>query len=108
MYQRSVRVPELPVSLLRLRRAEAVRAGLREMWGDEPPPGPDHDLTELVDGLALDDDLGRRHGLLVQGDGLTLTTLATLIAALPEGERHRLLPSLPPALRRRLSAPVTR
>ena len=98
--------PELPASLLRLRRAEAVRGGLREMWGDEPPPGPDHDLTEVIDGLALDDDLGRRHGLVVQADGLTLSTVQTLLAALPDDERDRLLPTLPPALRRRLVAPV--
>lgn len=106
MYQRNVSHQELPVSLLRLRRAEAVRLGLQEMWGDGPPPGPDADLTGLVDGLALDDDVGRRHGLVVQADGLTLATLRSLFEALPDADRERLLPGLPRALALRLLAPV--
>lgn len=108
VYQRNVSYPDLPVSLLRARRAETVRSGLQEMWGDGPPPGPDADLAGIVDGLALDDAAGRRHGLVVQADGLTLTTLRSLLEALPDADRDRLLPALPVDLRQRLLAPVTR
>ncbi|WP_432544974.1 PAS domain-containing protein [Kineococcus sp. SYSU DK002] len=82
------------------RRAEQVRADLEGLWGDEPPPGPDPELTSLVDALALDDDHGRRAGLLVQGDAIPFRALVRLLLTSPAGEA--VLPELPPELRARV------
>ncbi|WP_432509990.1 PAS domain-containing protein [Kineococcus sp. SYSU DK001] len=82
------------------RRAEQVRADLEGLWGDEPPPGPDPELTSLVDALALDDDHGRRAGLLVQGDAIPFHVLVRLLLTSSVGEA--VLPELPPELRARI------
>lgn len=52
-------------------RAENVRAVLRDMWGDELPTSMDPVLDILIDAVAIDDDFGRQHHLVVQGDGLS-------------------------------------
>lgn len=106
VYQRSVNDAELPHSLLRQRRAEAVRAAVREIWGDELPPSQDPELTALIDALSTDDDLGRRRGLVVQADGLTVTALRALLDASPPAARDRLLATVPQDLLLRVLAPV--
>jgi PAS domain-containing protein len=60
----------------RTARAARVLAALRDLWGDEPPPGEDPDLAWLVDALAIDDAHGRESGCVVRSDEMTLTTLA--------------------------------
>ena len=52
-------------------RAENVRAVLRDMWGDELPASKDPVLDILIDAVAIDDEFGRQHHLVVQGDGLS-------------------------------------
>ncbi|WP_432563381.1 hypothetical protein [Kineococcus sp. SYSU DK003] len=65
-------------------RALAVRGTLVELWGDRPPATPDPWLTATEDGLACDDDAGRRHGFVVLGDGLDLDTVRDLVWSHPE------------------------
>lgn len=86
------------------RRAEQVRADLEALWGDDLPPGPDPRTTELVDALALDDDHGRSHGLLVQGDAIPFQLLVRLLTTSPVGEA--VLAELPATLRARLDLAV--
>lgn len=57
-------------------RAGRVLAALRDLWGDEPPPGENADLAWLVDALAIDDAHGRQDGCLVRSDEISLATLA--------------------------------
>lgn len=82
------------------RRAEVVRTDLTALWGDEPPPGPDPQITALVDSLALDDDHGRRAGLLVQGDSIPFHVLVRLLITSTVG--HSVLAELPAGLRARI------
>jgi PAS domain-containing protein len=82
------------------RRAEQVRTDLEALWGDQLPPGPDPRTTELVDSLALDDDLGRRNGLLVQGDSIPFHLLVRLLATSTVGQS--VLAELPAQLRARI------
>ena len=70
------------------RRAERVLAVLRELWGDEPPPGPDPDLAWLVDALAVDDAHGREEGLVVHSDAIALSSLADWIGAPHVADEH--------------------
>lgn len=60
----------------RSRRAERVLAVLRDLWGDEPPPGPDPELAWIVDALAIDDAHGREAGLVVHSDAIALSSLS--------------------------------
>ncbi|WP_432513180.1 PAS domain-containing protein [Kineococcus sp. SYSU DK001] len=60
----------------RTARAARVLAVLRDLWGDEPPPGQDPELAWLVDALAVDDAHGRENGYVVRGDAITVTSLA--------------------------------
>lgn len=60
----------------RTARAARVLAVLKDLWGDEPPPGEDSDLAWLVDALAIDDAHGREDGYVVRSDTITLTSLA--------------------------------
>lgn len=60
----------------RTARAARVLAVLKDLWGDEPPPGEDADLAWLVDALAIDDAHGREDGYVVRSDTITLTSLA--------------------------------
>ncbi|WP_432561019.1 PAS domain-containing protein [Kineococcus sp. SYSU DK003] len=62
-------------------RAARVLAVLKNLWGDEPPPGADPDLAWLVDALAVDDAQGREDGYLVRGDDISLTSLANWLTA---------------------------
>jgi PAS domain-containing protein len=87
------------------RRAEQVRSDLQALWGDGPPPGPDARTTELVDALALDDDHGRRNGLLVQGDAIPFHLLVRLLSTSPVGAS--VLAELPAGLRARVDLAVT-
>lgn len=82
------------------RRAERVLAEMHELWGDEMPPGPDPETTALVDTLAIDDDRGRRQGLLVQGDAVPFHLLTRLMSTSPLG--LDVLHELPPVLRARI------
>lgn len=82
------------------RRAEQVRLELEALWGDDLPPGPDPRTTELVDSLALDDDHGRRAGLLVQGDAIPFPLLVRLLGSSSVGEE--VLAELPAELRARI------
>ncbi|PRY10032.1 PAS domain-containing protein [Kineococcus rhizosphaerae] len=82
------------------RRAEQVRSDLAQLWGDEAPPGPDPQMTSLVDALALDDDHGRRSGVLVQGDAIPFPVLVRLLLSSPVGAA--VLAELPPAVRARV------
>lgn len=82
------------------RRAEQVRADLADLWGDEPPPGPDPEMTSLVDSLALDDDHGRQLGLLVQGDAVPFHVLVRLMLTSPLGQA--VIPDLPASVRARV------
>lgn len=86
------------------RRAEQVLADLRSLWGDELPPGVDPVTTVLVDSLALDDDQGRRQGLLVQGDAVPFHLLTKLMTTSTIG--RDVLEELPPALRARIDLAV--
>lgn len=86
------------------RRAEQVLAEMRELWGDEMPPGPDPVTTALVDALATDDDRGRRQGLLVQGDAVPFSLLTRLMTTSPVGQE--VLHELPPGLRARIDLVV--
>ncbi|MEZ0491025.1 PAS domain-containing protein [Kineococcus sp. TBRC 1896] len=69
-------------------RARRVLAVLRDLWGDEPPPGPDPELAWLVDALAVDDAHGREDGLVVHGDGVALSSLADWLGAPRFAEEH--------------------
>ncbi|MEZ0163353.1 PAS domain-containing protein [Kineococcus sp. LSe6-4] len=82
------------------RRAERVRADVQELWGDEPPPGPDPEITSLVDSIALDDDHGRQAGLLVQGDAVPFHVLVRLLLTSPVGQA--VLVDLPASVRARI------
>ncbi|MEZ0493995.1 PAS domain-containing protein [Kineococcus sp. TBRC 1896] len=82
------------------RRAEQVRADVADLWGDEPPPGPDPAMTSLVDSLSLDDDHGRRLGLLVQGDAVPFHVLVRLLLTSPVGQA--VLSDLPAPVRVRV------
>lgn len=86
------------------RRAEQVRGDLEALWGDDLPPGPDPRTTELVDALALDDDHGRRNGLLVQGDSIPFHLFVRLLSSSPVGEA--VLAELPSELRARIDLAV--
>ncbi|WP_432572328.1 hypothetical protein [Kineococcus sp. SYSU DK005] len=82
------------------RRAERVRAGLVELWGEELPPGDDPVVAVLDDALTLDDDHGRADGFVVRGDALALPVLRAVLAA--EGGLRERLALLPEELRQRL------
>lgn len=82
------------------RRAEVVRTDLEALWGNEPPPGPDPQITSLVDSLALDDDHGRRSGLLVQGDAIPFHLLVRLLITSTVGQE--VVTELPAELRARI------
>ncbi|WP_432562522.1 PAS domain-containing protein [Kineococcus sp. SYSU DK003] len=82
------------------RRAEQVRTDLDALWGEDLPPGPDPRTTALVDSLALDDDHGRRTGLLVQGDAIPFQVLVRLLLTSPLG--REVLEELPAELRARV------
>lgn len=82
------------------RRAEQVRSDLVALWGDEAPPGPDPQMTSLVDALALDDAHGRRGGLLVQGDAVPFHVLVRLLMTSPVGAS--VLAELPSEVRARV------
>lgn len=60
-------------------RAERVLTMLRELWGDELPPGPNAEVAVLIDTIALDDDHGAGDQLITQRDGLTYAMVAELI-----------------------------
>jgi PAS domain-containing protein len=62
-------------------RAQRVLAVLRDLWGDERPPGQDPELAWIVDALAVDDAHGREDGFVVHSDGLALTSLADWLGA---------------------------
>lgn len=99
-------------------RAERALVLLRQLWGDQPPPGPHAELLALVDAIAGDDERGQREHLVCQPDGLTYETLAHLLqlarspqpsaAALDRAEAALTGPdpdaALPPALLTRLHA----
>ena len=87
------------------RRAEQVRADLAALWGGDMPPGPDPQITTLVDRLALDDDHGRRHGLVVQGDAVPFHVVVRLLVSSPVG--RQVLAQLPARLRARVDLAVT-
>ena len=82
-------------------RVASVHEALFLLWGDEMPPGRDPLRTLLADGTAIDDAGGRRAGLVVRGDGLTLTVLQRLVdaAADPEQVLHLLPEELTDRLR---------
>ena len=86
------------------RRAEQVRADLTALWGDDVPPGPDPQITALVDSLALDDEHGRRHGLVVQGDAVPFHVVVRLLVSSPVGQQ--VLAQLPAQLRARVDLAV--
>ncbi|MGI4895545.1 MAG: PAS domain-containing protein [Janthinobacterium lividum] len=86
------------------RRAELVISGLRELWGEDLPPGPEAETVVLIDGLAIDDDQGRQLGLLVQSDAVPLNLLTRLLSADPG--RREILEQLSPRLRARLDLEV--
>ncbi|NIZ90971.1 PAS domain-containing protein [Kineococcus rubinsiae] len=69
---------------------------LQTLWGEELPPSPEPWRTALLDALAADDAAGTSRGVVVQGDGLTLTALSALVRA-----AGREAPALPPALLQR-------
>ena len=72
----------------RTARAVRVLAGLKQLWGDEPPPGEDSDLAWLVDALAIDDAHGREDGFVVRSDAITLTSLAQWLTAPQFPDEH--------------------
>jgi alkanesulfonate monooxygenase SsuD/methylene tetrahydromethanopterin reductase-like flavin-dependent oxidoreductase (luciferase family) len=77
---------------------------LRLLWGDELPPGQDPVQTVMTDAVHIDDEHGRAHDLIVQGDGLTLEVLHRLLRA--RGPLQDQLTLLPPHLIQRLSARI--
>ena len=87
-------------------RALAVRGLLGDLWGNHLPNTPDPWLTMTVDGVASDDQVGRDHGYVVFGDGLTLEVLRSLVRAHPDPTHA--MAALPPALRNRLTEVVDR
>jgi len=84
-------------------RVGSVRRALFLLWGDELPPGPDPVRTLLADGTEVDDANGRRAGLVVQGDELTLPVLQRVIDA--AADPAAVLDLLPEGLAARLRAP---
>lgn len=76
-------------------RVDAVRSALVRLWGNDLPPGSDPLRTLVLDGTAVDDENGRRGGLVVQGDGLSLTALRQLVASTTDSARAlEVLPAL--------------
>ncbi|GAB3469236.1 PAS domain-containing protein [Kineococcus endophyticus] len=61
------------------RRAERVMHLLQQLWGDDLPPGPEPELTVLIDAVAGDDHMGAQDGYVVQSDRLSYDALAVLL-----------------------------
>jgi hypothetical protein len=85
-------------------RATHITNVLRLLWGDELPPGQDPVQTVMTDAAHIDDEHGRAHDLIVQGDGLTVEVLHRLLMA--RGPLQDQLMLLPPHLIQRLSARI--
>lgn len=84
-------------------RALHIRSTLRELWGDQLPPGEDAVITVLVDGVLVDDEAGSAVGLVVQSDGLAVEVLSEVVWG--DGDGPARLARLPESLRNRLRAP---
>lgn len=104
MEEDTAQPPTHPRVSERAARAAHTADGLRLLWGDDLPPGPDPVQTAVVDAVQLDDDRGRTRDLVVQGDGLTLDVLHQLLQA--RGALQDRLLLLPPDLAQRLAARI--
>lgn len=71
-------VESMEIEHCRRLRAERVQALLKQLWGEELPPGPAAALTVLIDAVGVDDFYGAEDRLVSQGDGLSYQVLATL------------------------------
>jgi len=59
-------------------RAERILLMLRKLWGQAMPPGPQAEVTLLIDAIAVDDHHAEADHLVSQRDGLTYEVLAAL------------------------------
>jgi len=89
----------LDVEHQRRLRAERVLTLLRELWGDEPPPGLNSQLSLLIDAVATDDEHAREQRLVSHGDGLSYTLLAALWrqGVTPSRQRSKTIGAVPAA-----------